>query len=219
MTQRPFFTRAVPAALVASIAFGAGVPSATATTLRSGGATGMPLATGTTAGAPLAGNAVVTTPFGPVTCSDGSFGGMVGANPAALVPLATPEFRFGSIATPCVGPPSGPFRIFDYELISGGSFTVAANAPSTGGVLRGEALRIRMRVASPRTLSAPNGSCDLFINNSSAVVINSDASVRFTNQPITAATGLCALLVDANSGISATFAPLAADRGSVAVTQ
>jgi hypothetical protein len=214
-------------ARVAALAVGttaimaAGASAASATTLRSGSATGAALASGSTISGPLTGTATLTTAFGNATCTVGSLGGTVGTNPAATVLLTSPVLSLGSYpGTPCNGPgTSAPFRIFDAQLISAGSVGVTSNAAGTGGSLVASTVVVRARIASPRTLSAPNGTCDFNVNTAAGVAQNADNSVTFTNVPITSATGLCAQAINANSGFTAKFGPLKSGGANVFVTQ
>jgi len=212
-------------ARVAAIAVGtaavmaAGASAASATTLRSGSTTGAALASGSTISGPLTGTATLTTAFGNATCTAGTLGGTVGTNPAATVALSSPILSLGSSASPCNGPgTSAPFRIFDASLVSAGSIGFTANSAGTGGVLSASSVVVRARIASPRTLSQPNGTCDFNVNTATGVGLNSDNSVTFTNVPITSATGLCAQAINASSGFSAKFAPLQSGGSNVYVT-
>lgn len=213
-------------ARVAALAVGttaimaAGATAASATTLRSGSTTGAALASGSTISGPLTGTATLTTAFGNATCTVGTLGGTVGTNPAGTVALTSPILSLGSFpGTPCNGPgTTAPFRIFDAQLISAGSVGVTSNAAGTGGSLVASTVVVRARIASPRTLASPNGTCDFNVNTATGIAQNSDNSVSFVNTPITSATGLCAQAINANSGFTAKFAPLKSGGANVFIT-
>lgn len=110
-----------------------------------------------------------------------------------------------------VPPPPAVVRVFSVSLASAASASVAASAFTPGsGFVTMTGLVLNARIGVPVTAPAPVGTCQYFLSTASGT-LNGFGVLKFTNVPITSATGVCAQSLPAT--LTATFSPVSSATG------
>lgn len=168
-----------PAIFVVAAAFATlSVGPASATTLRAGSATGPAIAAGASISGTLAGNAVIKpAPGYSYTCAGGSMSGIVGANPAPTVTLASASRSTG---TSCTDP--GFLFLRPFEFSSASTLSITSNAAGTGGTADWAATPLTVAFGRSANPSAPTATCQIVGGATTVgVFANSDPGLAGAN--------------------------------------
>lgn len=201
--------RAAAVAFGASVLMAAGVSTASATQVQSGGVN---LASGTAISAPLSGTAVLTATGGSASCSTGSIGGVVGSSTGSPtnVPVTSQTLTLGPAAgaTHCVN--SGlPFLVRNASLTSVSTSNIMKDGVPADGALTVTGVKVTANITS----GGLPGTCVFDAASASGVITNATNRVQFTNVAVTTTSGLCSAASPAT--FTAGFAPVKTSGGGL----